>query len=186
MVCSYLKMLYWFLPYNKGHPLYAWVYPFPVRSPSTPTLDSTHLGHHGAPRWSPCAQLQVPTHYLPDTRQWPKLNPSLPTHPPRTSRPVSTCSFCSLSLSLFLPYKEVPLYHFSRFYIYTLIYICFSVPDCLHSVWQTRCSSTSLQMTQLHSSFSWVIFHCIYVSYLLYPFICWWTFSSFPCPVYCK
>ena len=26
------------------------------------------------------------------------------------------------------------------------------------------------------------IFHCIYVSNLLYPFICWWTSRLFPCP----
>ena len=32
---------------------------------------------------------------------------------------------------------------------------------------------------------SWVIFHCIYV-YLLYPFICQWTFRLLPCLGYCK
>ena len=34
--------------------------------------------------------------------------------------------------------------------------------------------------------YSWVIFHCIYVPHLLYPFLCWWTFKLLPCPGYCK
>ena len=34
--------------------------------------------------------------------------------------------------------------------------------------------------------YGWVIFHCIYVPQLLYPFICRWTSRLFPCPSYCK
>ena len=34
--------------------------------------------------------------------------------------------------------------------------------------------------------YGWVIFHCIYVPHLLYPFICHWTIRLFPCPGYCK
>jgi len=26
----------------------------------------------------------------------------------------------------------------------------------------------------------------VYTTHLLYPFLCWWTFSLFPCPGYCK
>ena len=33
---------------------------------------------------------------------------------------------------------------------------------------------------------SWVIFHCIYVPQLPYPFVCWWTSRLFPCPGYYK
>ena len=43
----------------------------------------------------------------------------------------------------------------------------------------------SLQMAQFHF-FLWLIFHYIYVPYLLYPFPCWWMFSLFSCPGYCK
>ena len=32
----------------------------------------------------------------------------------------------------------------------------------------------------------WVIFHCIYVLQLLYPFIFWWTSMLLPCPRYYK
>ena len=31
-----------------------------------------------------------------------------------------------------------------------------------------------------------VVFHCIYVPYLLYPFLCRWTFRLLPCFGYCK
>ena len=32
----------------------------------------------------------------------------------------------------------------------------------------------------------WVIFHCVYVPQLPYPFICWWTSRLLPCPGYYK
>ena len=32
----------------------------------------------------------------------------------------------------------------------------------------------------------WVIAHCIYVSHLLYSFLCWWTVRLLLCPGYCK
>ena len=28
--------------------------------------------------------------------------------------------------------------------------------------------------------YGWVVFHCIYTPYLLYPFICWWTLRLLP------
>ena len=34
--------------------------------------------------------------------------------------------------------------------------------------------------------YGWVIFHCVYVPQLLYPFICWWTSRLLPCFIYCK
>ena len=37
-----------------------------------------------------------------------------------------------------------------------------------------------LQMALFHS-FWWLIFHCIYVPHLLYPFIFWYTFRLSPC-----
>ena len=81
--------------------------------------------------------------------------------------------------------SSVPFFFF-RFHIYALAYgICFSLSDLLHSVWQTLGPSTSLQITQFRF-FLWLIFHCIYVPRLLYPFICRWTFRLVPCPGYCK
>ena len=50
-----------------------------------------------------------------------------------------------------------------------------------------------LQFHPLHSNWfkciflnGWVIFHCVYVPWLYYPFICWWTSRLLPCPGYCK
>ena len=78
-------------------------------------------------------------------------------------------------------------FFFFRFHIYVLAYgICFPLSDLLHSVWQTLGPSTSLQITQFWFFYGWVIFHCIYVPHLLYPFICQWTLRLLPCPGYCK
>ena len=69
----------------------------------------------------------------------------------------------SLQVCLFLPSKQLCLYHFSRFHVDVLIYnICFSPPDLLYCVWQTLGPSTSLQMTQFHS-FSWLSNSPLYI-----------------------
>ena len=80
--------------------------------------------------------------------------------PPSLS-PAASTSLLSTSVTLFLPSKQVHLYHFSRFYIYVFIYdTCFSLPDLLHSVWQTLRQSTAQQMTQFVTFYGWVIFLC--------------------------
>ena len=71
-------------------------------------------------------------------------------------------------------------------YMHQYTVFVFSHSDLLHPVWQSRVPSTPLQMTQFHSFYGWVIFHCIYVPNLFYSFLCWWTFRLFPCPGYCK
>ena len=72
-----------------------------------------------------------------------------PPPPPRGFPPLLSIHLFSTSVSQFLPWKPVHLYHFSRFHIYVLIYdICFSLSDLLHFVWQSLDPSTSQQMTQ--------------------------------------
>ena len=34
--------------------------------------------------------------------------------------------------------------------------------------------------------YGWVIFHCIYIPHILYPFLYWWTFRLLLCFCYCK
>ena len=74
------------------------------------------------------------------------------SQPPNSFHPfflplVSIC-LISTSASLFLPCKQVHLYHFSRFHIYTLIYnICFSPID-LQLLWP------SLQITEVDAAIS--------------------------------
>ena len=60
-----------------------------------------------------------------------------------------------------------------RFHIHVLIYnICFSLSDLLHSVWQTLVHPHLYKWPNFVPFYGWVIFHCIYVPHLLYPFIC--------------
>ena len=57
------------------------------------------------------------------------------------------------------------------------------------TLWQSLGSSISkiMQMALFCSFFyGWVIFHCIYVPHLLYPFLCLWIFRLLLCPGNCK
>ena len=131
------------------------------------------------------------------THQCIHVNSNRPIHHATTpNTPPQPCCFpplvsirlLSTSVSQFLPWKPVHLYHFSRFHIYALIYdICFSLSDLLHSGWQSLDPSTSQQMIQFFS-FLWLsnIPLYIYIPHLLYPFLCWWTFRLLPCLGYCK
>ena len=41
-------------------------------------------------------------------------------------------------------------------------------------------------MAEFHSFYGSIIFHCIFIPHLLYPFICWWTPGLLPYCGYCK
>ena len=115
------------------------------------------------------------------------LRPSFPELPPPTPCPQVHSLYLHLYSCPATRFISTTFFFFFRFHIYVLAYsICFSLSDLLHSVWQTLGLSSSLQITQFLSFYGWVIFHCIYVPHLLYPFICWWTFRLLPCPGYCK
>ena len=49
-------------------------------------------------------------------------------------------------------------------------------------VWSSLAASVLLQVALSHSFLCLVIFHCIYVPHLLYPFIWWCTFRLLPAP----
>ena len=87
---------------------------------------------------------------------------------------VIICLF-STSVTLFLFYKFVSSFFF-RFHIQVISRICLS--DLLHSVWQSLGPFMLLQMALFNFN-GWVIFCCIYVQHLLYPFLCWWTLGCF-------
>ena len=69
-----------------------------------------------------------------------------------------------------------------------LIYLFFSF--WLHSVWQTISRLihifTNDTPPKKFPFYGWVIFHYIYVLYLLYPFTSQWIFRLLPCPGCCK
>ena len=64
-------------------------------------------------------------------------------------------------------------------------HICVNIiflSDLLHSVWRL---CVHVHLCKWHNLFplnGQVIFHCMYVPHLLYPFLCWWTFRLLPCP----
>ena len=102
---------------------------------------------------------------------------------PNSSHPLfpllATISLFSASAILFLLCKQVHLYHFFRFHRSAILYnICFSHSDLLHSEWQFLGLFIFLQVAYFVPFYGWV-FHCIYVLHLLYPFLCWWTFTLF-------
>ena len=105
------------------------------------------------------------------------VNATFSVCPVSPSLAVSTSPF-SLSAPLFLLWKWSDQYYFSRFHTYALIYdICSSLSDLLNSVLQALGSSLSLKLTQILSFYGCIIFHWVYVSQLLYLFICQWTCS---------
>ena len=99
---------------------------------------------------------------------------------------VGTAAFHQLSILHMVMYIY-PCYFFQFvhpllpiLYPKSVLYVCITIPALQIG------SSTSLELTQMHSFCGWVIFRCIYLPQLLYPFICWWTSRLFPCPSYCK
>ena len=103
------------------------------------------------------------------------LSPFAPLFP----SPIVSTSLFFPSVSLLLPCKHAHWYDFSRFHIYVLIYyIYFFFLNYFILYNRLLGLSTLLELTQIHF-YGWIIFHCMYVPHLLYPFICQWTSSSF-------
>ena len=95
---------------------------------------------------------------------------------------------CSLHLCLFccLAYRVIVAIFLNSYIFINILYWCFSF-------WLTSlCIIGSSFIHLIHTWFKcilfngWVIFHCVYVPQLSYPFICWWTSRLFPCPGYYK
>ena len=76
---------------------------------------------------------RLPTGYPWYTRECTCISATLSGLPTSPSPSVSISVF-SMSVSPLLPCKQVHQYHFSRFRIFILIHICFSLSDLLHSV----------------------------------------------------
>ena len=67
----------------------------------------THLSHHRALSWAPCAIQQVPTSYLYYTWQYIYVNSNLPTHPALPSTPAMSMCPLSVSASLSVQFSSV-------------------------------------------------------------------------------
>ena len=88
-----------------------------------PNSHFSPLGHHRAPSWVPQAIQQVPTGHFTHGSVCMSLllAPFIPTSP---SLSVPTSPF-STSGSLFLPWRQVHYYQFSRFHIHVHLYTIF-------------------------------------------------------------
>ena len=91
--------------------------------------------------------------------------------------------YTSVSLLLFRPGYR---YHLSKFHIYALVY-------CIGVFLSGFTLYNRLQFHPPHYNWfkcilfnGWIIFHCVCVPQLCYPFICWWTSRLLPCPGYYK
>ena len=80
--------------------------------------------------------------------------------------PLVTVNLFSTSVTLFRFGRFIAF--FQILHISNIIYL--SLYDLLYSVWESLGPSVSLQMALFSSFYSWVIFLCIYVPHLLYPF----------------
>ena len=98
---------------------------------------------------------------------------------------------CSLHLCLFccLSYRIIITIFLNS------IYICINVQYLCFFFWLTSLSiigSSFIYLIRTDSNvvffffYSWVIFLCVYVPQLPYPFVCWWTSRLHPCPGCCK
>ena len=102
------------------------------------------------------------------------FNATLSIHPTSPSPPI-------LYVCVSIPALQIGFhqYYFLRFHKYSLIYdICFSLSDftLYNRLYIHPPYYNWLKCVPFHS---WVIFHCIYVPQLLYPFICWWNLGCF-------
>ena len=140
-----------------------------------PTL-SHPFGLSQSPGWSSRSHTADP-HWLCVLQMVACMCPCYSLH---SSHPLCP-EVCPLSAPLLLPCKQAHQDHVSRFRIFVLIYdICSSLLTYFTLYDRLQGSSTSLELTQM-CSFLWLIFHCVYIPQLLYPFICQWTSRLLPC-----
>ena len=185
----YFMVLCSFLLYSDVNQAYVYTYPLPLGLPSHPAPPSRPLGHHGAPSWAPHAIHQLPASFLFHTWWCIHINPNLPVHlTPASPAQVHTSDlYIFVSIPALKIGSSVPF--FPGFCIYVLINdICLTFSDLFHCMtdsWPIHIS-TNDPVSSLFIGEEYSIFQCIYVLYLVYPFICWWTFRLLPCPGYRK
>ena len=188
MEANNFAILWQFLPYI--HMNQPWVY---MCSPSWPSLPPATPSH---PSWS--SQCTSPEHPVSSIKPglaiyftYDNIHVSLlfsQIIPPSHCHTESKSLFFT-SVSLLLSCIQGHHYHLSKFHIYVLVYCTgvfffFLTDFTLYNRHQFHLPHKNWLKCVLFNS--WVIFHCVYVLQLSYPFICWWTSRLLPCPSYCK
>ena len=107
-------------------------------------------------------------------------HPSQLTIPFPHAFPPTTIRLCSKSKSVFLFCTFICIISFQIPLIRGVIcYFSFSV--WLTSLTMVISRPMLLQMALVYSFNGWLIFNCICIPYLLYPFLCQWTSRLLPC-----
>ena len=158
--------------YNKINQPHVYIYPLPLGPLSHP------LPSH--PSMSPQSKFPLAIYFTHGS-----VHRSIPTSQftplPLLHQSVSTCPF-STFVSLFLLCKiksPIPFFYIPH----TCINIqYFFLSDLLHSMTDSRSIHISTNVTQFCHFNGWVIFPCIYVPPLPYPFICSCTSGLLSCP----
>ena len=119
----------WSLPDINMNQSWVCICPLPPATPSPllPLFVVEHL------IWAPCIIHHISTGYL----ILHMVMYTFPRYPLSSSHPLlpQLCpQFCSLCLHLYYCPANSSSYHVSRFHIYALYEICFSLSDLLHSV----------------------------------------------------
>ena len=101
--------------------------------------------------------------------------------------PPSLSRLVSIPLCLYSCFvNKIVFTNFFRFLPHMCQYTIFAFLCFAYFIRQSLGPSMSLQLTQFHS-FLWLSnIPLIYVSHLLYPFLCWSAIRLFPCPGFCK
>ena len=112
-------------------------------------------------------------------------------HSPKSSHPLplpESPKDCSIHLCVFccLAYRVIVTIFLNFIYIrlYTVLLFFFLAYFTLYNRFQFHPSHWNWFKCILFNG--WVIFHCVYVPQLSYPFVCWWTSRLLPCPGYYK
>ena len=183
MEANYFTILWWFLPYI--HMSQPWVYMFSPSwsylsppSPSHPSGSSQCTSpEHAASCIEPGLAIYFTYENIHVSVLFSQIIPPLP-FPTRVQKSV---------LYICVSFAVSHHYHLSKFHIYVLIYCIGVFFSWLTSLCIIGSSFIHLIRTDSNTFFnSWVIFHCVYVAQLSYPFICWWTSRLLPWPSYCK
>ena len=159
-----------------------YVYTLPFESPSHLLPHCTILDWYRAPVWVSWAIQQIP---IGDRNV--SFHVTLSIHLILSSPLPMYISLLSMSVSPFCPANKFfsTIFLDSIYMHYNMVFIfLFLAHFTLYNMFQVH--PPHRNWLKCIPFYGRVIFHCVYVPQLLYPFICRWTSRLLPCSSYCK